>query len=80
MAAGEGVGGAIGGRARLAFGRARSGGVAGVFAIGSGLLVSGHGFCLLAPGDEGKCGREGESGGFGGRWLRELEKIYFRDA
>ena len=43
VTAGEGVGGAIGGRARFAFERAGSGGVAGVFAVSVDLLVGGHG-------------------------------------
>ena len=47
MTAGEGVGGAIGGRARFAFGRAGSGRVARVFAVGVDLLVGGHGWDLL---------------------------------
>ena len=77
MTAGEGVGGAIGGGARLAFRRARSGGVARVFAVGSSLFIRGHecGYLLLAI--RVSTGEEGGGCQFSDRLLRELGKIYF---
>ena len=66
----------IGGGARFAFESARSGGVARVCAIGLDLSIGGHGI-VLAPGNQGKCGRKGGGSGFSARWLRELEKFIF---
>ena len=47
VTAGEGMGGAIGGGARLAFRCARSGGVARVFPVGFDLFAGGHGWYIL---------------------------------